>query len=273
MLVAIDVDGTLVGEALTISDVDANAIRAAVRRGDAVCLASGRLLAASRPFADQLGLDGPIIVLQGAVAYDLRSQSRLFFSPLAVDVALRAYDTLKAQGFHLQLYYGDHLYLDALNRWARYYIALSRVEPVMVADLRALLVQAPPSEPGPVKLLAIAEPVTVAATAPQLRADLGSRANVVTSLPPFLEVTDPAANKGEALHRVAAHLGISMSDTAAIGDADNDVPMFLAAARSFAVDNGTAAAKGAARQVVPALGRGVAAALHILEEERTREPA
>jgi len=273
VLVAIDVDGTLVGEALTISDVDATAIRTAVRCGDVVCLASGRLLAASRPYADQLGLDGPIIVLQGAVGYDLRSGSRLFFTPVEVDVALRAYDSLRARGFHLQLYYGDHLYLDAMNRWAHYYIGLSRVEPIMVADLRALLVQTPPPEPGPVKVLAIAEPAKVSATAPQLRAELGKRANVVTSLPPFLEVTDPAANKGEALRRVAAHFGISMADTAAVGDADNDVPMLLAAARSFAVENGTPAAKAAARRMVPALGRGVAAALRILEEERAREPA
>lgn len=273
MLVAIDLDGTLIGESLVISDEDQAAIATAIRNGFEVCLASGRLFAASRPFAQKLGLQGPIIVLQGAVAYDVRSEQRLFYTPLAAGTALVAYDYLKQRGFHLQLYFDDRLYLDELNESARYYLKLSRVEPVMVNDLRALLTSIPSEDPGPVKVLAIAEPAQVNATIPQLAKALGSKANVFRSLPRFLEATHPDANKGYALRKVASHLGIDMSDTAAIGDSDNDIPMFLAAARSFAVANGTDAAKQAAREVVPALGTGVAYALRLLSEEQAREPA
>ena len=273
MLVAIDVDGTLVGDDLVISAADRAAIEAAVGSGWIICLASGRLFAASRPFAQQLALSGPIIVLQGAVAYDLASGRRLFCSPLERRLALRAYDFLKMRGFHMQLYFGDQLYLDRLNRWSDYYLSLSRVKPVMVADLRLLLSGTPPVEPGPMKVLAIAEPSEVAATIPALKQEVGARANVFRSLPPFLEVTDPNANKGHALRTVAALVGVDMADTAAIGDADNDIPMLRAAARSFVVSSGSEAAKAAASVVVPQLGRGVAEALRLLEEERAREPA
>ena len=272
-LVAIDVDGTLVGDDLCISPTDKTAIAAAARNGAVICLASGRLLAASRPYAQELGLRGPIIVLQGAVAYDLGDGRRLFCTPLSEKVALSAYDFLKARGFHMQLYYGDDLYLDEMNDWARYYVRLARVEPVMVADLRTLLCGQAPKEPGPIKVLAIAEPEKVVATIPELRREVGDRGNVFRSLPPFLEVTDPRADKGHALQRIAAMLKFDMADTAAIGDADNDIPMFKVVARSYAVANGSPAALAAAQTVVPALGQGVSAALRLLEEERAHEPA
>jgi len=286
MLVAVDLDGTLIGESLVISAADAAAIATASRNGYTICLASGRLFAASRPYAQQLGLRGPIIALQGAVAYDEESAQRLFCTPLLARTALEAFDYLKDRGFHVQLYYGDVLYLDALNEWAQYYLKLSRVEPVIVPSLRDLLTGAPPVEPGPIKVLAIANPQAVSATIPDLAQVMGPRANVFRSLPPFLEVTDPNANKGYALRRVAKLLGVDMCDTAAIGDADNDIPMFEAAARSFVVAGGSDAARQAAQTIVPAQGEGVAYALGLLlkevasqrrtassEEEQAHEPA
>jgi hydroxymethylpyrimidine pyrophosphatase-like HAD family hydrolase len=64
-----------------------------------------------------------------------------------------------------------------------------------------------------------------------------------------------------------------MSNTVAIGDSDNDIPMFQVAARSFAVASGTDAAKSAAQEVIPALGSGVAYALRLLEKKQAHEPA
>jgi Cof subfamily protein (haloacid dehalogenase superfamily) len=286
MLVAVDLDGTLIGDSLAISAADAAAVAAACDNGYHICLASGRLFAASRPYAQQLGLRGPIIALQGAVAYEVDSAQRLFCTPLLARTALEAFDYLKDRGFHMQLYYGDQLYLDVLNEWAHYYLKLSRVDPVMVPSLRDLLTLAPPAEPGPIKVLAIANPQAVSATIPGLATLMGKRANVFRSLPPFLEVTDPNANKGYALRRIAEFLGVDMRDTAAIGDADNDIPMFEAAAQSFAVANGSDAARRTAQTIVPAQGEGVAYALGLLqsggpathriassEEEQAHEPA
>jgi len=273
MLIAVDVDGTLIGESLSISDADRLAIEAAVRAGSDVCLASGRLFSAARPYAQSLDLKGPLIALQGAVAYDITSGDLLFCTPLDVAVALAAYDDLKERGFHLQLYYGDRLYVDELNEAAEYYLKISRVQPVVVSDLRELLTTHPPKDPGPIKLLGIATAALVEATIPQLAQVLGARANVFRSMPVFLEVTDPRATKGEALRRVAGLLGIDMRATAAIGDSDNDVPMFEAAAISFAVANASAAAKRAATHVVGPQGSGVAQALGTLGMGVAREPA
>jgi hydroxymethylpyrimidine pyrophosphatase-like HAD family hydrolase len=57
-------------------------------------------------------------------------------------------------------------------------------------------------------------------------------------LPEFVEVLDPAVDKGAALRFVAARLGVAMEDTFAIGDSWNDAPLLAAA--GFAVAMGSA---------------------------------
>jgi len=83
---------------------------------------------------------------------------------------------------------------------------------------------------------------------------------VFRSLPQYLEVTDPRADKATALQWVAAELGLDRSDVAAIGDADNDAPMLRWAGKSYAVGDASPLAKQAAQHVVAAHGAGVAEA-------------
>jgi Cof subfamily protein (haloacid dehalogenase superfamily) len=262
-LVAIDLDGTLIGNDLVISDADRAAIARAASAGIHVVLETGRLFSASKPFAVELGLHGPIAGLQGGVIYDVDSGALLHAQPLSATVALAAYDALVRKDYHLQLYFGDTLYLDHTSAAAAEYVRLSRIEPVMVPDLRALLTGSPP-QGDLMKLLAIGAPDLVASEIPALARQLGRQANVFRSLPQYLEVTDTAADKGHALVRIAAILGVDLADCAAIGDSDNDVPMFKVVAESFAVANATEAAKNAATRVVAQRGAGVAEALAML---------
>ncbi|MBC5826678.1 MAG: HAD family phosphatase [Candidatus Eremiobacteraeota bacterium] len=261
----IDLDGTLIGASLEISAADRDAIAKAQDEGVTICLATGRLLDAARPFASELSLRGPIIVLQGSAIYDRADGPLAHCTPLCKATALAAYDSLIERGFHLQLYYGDTMYLDEVDSRARRYIEMSRVVPDVVGDLRSLLNGAAPPGPGPLKLLGIDHHSKVADTIPVLQRELGQRASVFMSQPTYLEVTDPAANKGAALEWVARRLGVALADTAAIGDSDNDIPMLQIAGRSFAVANATRGARSAAQSVVAGQGRnGVAQALAIL---------
>lgn len=273
-LVAIDLDGTLINEKLQIADADAAAIGRALGRGLKITLATGRLFAAARPFAAALRAYGPLIALNGAAIYALDDthDELLHSTPLKRDIGLRAYDALKAADFHVQLYFNDRLYLDAMNERAQLYLRLSRVDPIMVPDLRVLLTTSPPREPGPMKVLGVASPEAVLAFIPVLSAQLGPSANVFRSQPPFLEVTDPKADKGSALRWVANQLGIAPAEIAAIGDSDNDVPMFEAAGASFAVSGATPKATAAASRVVAGVDQGgVAEALGYVLDDLARQ--
>ncbi|MRX70787.1 Cof-type HAD-IIB family hydrolase [Bacillus lacus] len=62
--------------------------------------------------------------------------------------------------------------------------------------------------------------------------------NVTSSGTFNLEVMNKEGHKGNGLKTAAAHFGVSMKDTVAIGDNFNDLPMLKAAGISIAMDNG-----------------------------------
>jgi Cof subfamily protein (haloacid dehalogenase superfamily) len=272
-LVAIDLDGTLVGEDLKVSDVDAAAIERATADGIEVCIATGRLFSAARPFAEELGLSGFLIPLNGAAVFETLTGEMVRAVPLDVDVARIALDALRERRFRVQLYFGDRLYLDGVDERTEAYLRLARVEPVMVPDLRELLVGRAPPEPGPMKVLGIGAEADVLEQVAQLGAKLGAKANVFRSLRQYLEVTDPRADKASALAWVAAQRGLAAAQVAAIGDSDNDAPMLAWAGRSYAVAGATPLAIASAKRVVGATGTGVAMALADLLADAAYERA
>jgi Cof subfamily protein (haloacid dehalogenase superfamily) len=78
----------------------------------------------------------------------------------------------------------------------------------------------------------------------------------------YLDVTALSANKGNALIALAETLGVPLANTAAIGDAGNDVAMFLKAGVSIAMGQAEAAVKAHADYVTGSnLEDGVAAAI------------
>ncbi|WP_274362890.1 HAD family hydrolase [Paenibacillus thermotolerans] len=65
-LVALDLDGTLLGNDKQISDANAEAVNDAIKAGAAVILATGRPIREIRPYAEKLRLNGPIVANNGS---------------------------------------------------------------------------------------------------------------------------------------------------------------------------------------------------------------
>lgn len=80
----------------------------------------------------------------------------------------------------------------------------------------------------------------------EARGRFGPRANIVRSQPYYLDVTAPAANKGDGVAAIAAVFGVSLDSVAVAGDMDNDLPMFARAGTSIAMGQASAAVRGAA---------------------------
>ena len=67
-VIALDLDGTLLDDEGRISSVDVTALKDFSEAGGIVVLASGRMTDNIRPFYDVMGIDGPTIAYNGAVA-------------------------------------------------------------------------------------------------------------------------------------------------------------------------------------------------------------
>ncbi len=142
-LLALDLDGTLIGEDLVVRPRVRSAIASARARGVAVTIVTGRMFAAARPFATTLGIDGPIVCYQGAAIFDVATSATLRETPVAHDVAREVLEWAHEHGVHAQCYADDRLYVDEINRFSRRYTDLARVEPHLVTSLREAFAQRP----------------------------------------------------------------------------------------------------------------------------------
>jgi Cof subfamily protein (haloacid dehalogenase superfamily) len=232
-LVAFDVDGTLVGRDLTISQRVRDAIAKMRAAGITGCLVTGRMYRATLPFARELHLDAPVICYQGAAIIDPVTDEILDHVALGNDIVRDLIGIAERERMQLQLYRNDEYYCEARNRFSDLYASLSMTEPVIVPSLREAFWYSPAT-----KAVIVADAPDAERYAETLLQRFAGRAYVTRSLPEFVEVLDPAVDKGAALRFVAARLGVAMEDTLAIGDSWNDAPLLEAA--GFAVAMGSA---------------------------------
>lgn len=244
-LLALDLDGTILDAHMQFSPRVRRALRLAEEAGVHVTLASGRFFPSMRAFAADLGIHEPLICLQGAVVQDPISGRVHFHCGVPLALAYEFIDLVRARGWDLALYQGDLLCAERMTLLLEFYAGYSpvREEVHVVADLRAFL------DSDPLKLVVVAEPEQAAVADAQLRERFAGRLHVVRSFCKFVEATNLAVSKGQALAFLAQKLGVAQSETMAIGDNDNDADMVAWAGLGVAVGNASPKVMQAARYV------------------------
>lgn len=240
-LVAVDLDDTLLNSKLAISPRACEAIRQAVAQGVTVTIATGRMYRSALPYAKQLGLDVPIITYNGALIKSCLSGEVLLNQPIDRKLAQEVLALCKQHGWYVQNYVQDELYVEKINQYSEQYSRLAGVPATAVGD-RLYLGEEPSS-----KMLIMSTPEGILEIYNTCKAILGNRLNFAISKPTYLEITDPAANKGRALAFLGDRLGINREETMAIGDSGNDLDMLKYAGWGVAMGNASPAIKAIAR--------------------------
>lgn len=232
-LVALDLDGTLLGEELLLRPRVLSAVAKMRESGVQGCIVTGRMYRAALPFVRQLQFTAPVVCYQGAAVIDPQTDDVLQDLPLPNAQALRLEEYARNNGLHIQLYANDRYYCQERNRYSDLYAKISGVEPVVVPSLSRQF-----ETWDATKACIIAEPEIVAQRLPQVRELCGDRAYVTRSIPWFIEVMNSEVNKGKSLEIVARYLDVPMEQVLAVGDSWNDVPLLQAA--GFGVAMGSA---------------------------------
>jgi Cof subfamily protein (haloacid dehalogenase superfamily) len=265
-LLALDVDGTLLDSDHHLRPRVVAAVRAARAAGLAIALATGKQFRSIRALLGPLELTGPQICLNGAAVTAGERADPLAFTPLA-DAARRAVIAAvraAAPDFLISQFALDAIYVDRAHPGLGVFAEYGEQEPTLVPDL--LIAPLPPAA----KLLIAGPPEGI----PRLRAaispELAERVYITTTMPEFLEFFTFGADKGAALATLRAHLGIPREATVAIGDGENDLPLFREAGLAIAMSNAGPAVRAAAQLVAPSNDAdGVAVALDELLSRNT----
>jgi Cof subfamily protein (haloacid dehalogenase superfamily) len=245
-ILALDLDDTLLRSDLSISYRTRNVIKRAEAQGVVVVLASGRVPAAMEQFSRLLGMHkrpGYLICNNGTIIQESHTGKLIYESRIDTDAAITAYDLAVAEGFPVQIYEDDIIYVSKSNEFAKYDQKLTGLRQVVVENFRAMVAE------GCYKLLIPGDPMLLAPLESLIRTYLGQDITLFTSKPYFLEILPAQTNKGTALAKIAELLGIDKESVLAIGDSMNDEGMIRWAGVGVAMMNGDARIKDIASLV------------------------
>jgi len=242
-LVVSDMDDTLLNEHDELSERTIAAIRAAKAAGVQVTLATGRMFQSTKVFADKLELKLPLITYNGALIRTSGGEE-LFAQPLEAEVAGDVLSLFRENGWYVQTYINDILYVKEYTDESGYYERLTKIK---ASPLGEEVFQ---RKDGLLKILALShEEAQMSNIRETVRGQFGQRLYVANSKSCYLEITHPAVNKGRALALLAQHLGIRPEQIMAVGDGTNDIDMLRYAGLGVAMGNAKPDVQAAANVV------------------------
>lgn len=244
-LIAVDMDGTLLDGDGRIPDALWPLLDRLHERGILFAPASGRQLATLQ-HAFERHLDDLVFIAENG-AYVVEGDTEI--SSDAVDPAFVAdlvarLRALAAAGSDIGVVvcgmrsaYIERADAAFLAEASKYYVRLQQVDDLLSADDQVLKV-------------AIYDFASAESTAPALD-DLRATHQVVVSGEHWIDVMNQGVNKGIALERLQAAMGITPAQTAVFGDYLNDLEMMDAAHLSFAMENAHPDVRSRARHTAP----------------------
>ena len=258
-LVAIDLDGTLLGSDNDVSPRVEEALRSVQAAGVKVTIATGRMFKSARQFAERFGIEVPLICYQGAQIRHPVTGEIVSETLIPKDVALGVIQYCKRNSYHVNAFQGDMVFMEKLTGEGEFYLGLSGVEGTAVDDLSSWL------SGDVLKLVIVTDEPTTVKIIEELTEEFGSRLNVTRSYPIFAETISPDASKGRALRVLSAHIGVPIERVMGIGDNLNDLDLVTAAGFGVAMGNGAPEVKARADYVTDDVDHdGVATALEKL---------
>ncbi|HEY0285897.1 MAG TPA: HAD family hydrolase [Pseudomonas sp.] len=238
-----DIDGTLLRPDHSLSQANIDAVRRLRDAGIHFSIASSRPPRAMRGQIEALGIDLPTVAFNGANIINpdgsLLKAHRI--DPVAARTSLQLFAT---QPVAIWVFADDQwLLLDPEGDYVEHERNTLGYDFVQVDSFDAYLDRAD-------KIVAASKDFELLKRLEiQLNPLIADTARAARSQSYYLDVNALAANKGMALVTLAKLLGVDLANTAAIGDASNDVAMFHKAGLSIAMGQAETGVKTQANYV------------------------
>ncbi len=252
-LLAIDIDGTLLTPEKELTARTRAAVRAAQEAGIIVTLATARRYINTGPIADELGLEIPLILCDGALIMQHPARQTLHTQPLQATVAQQAIEMMLRNGIQPVVHHINGTIEEMWtgpssfdNEWLTEYFTafpdhLLRLPHEQLCN----------GQPDPLRVVAFASEERVYSMVAEV-AQLDCAWNAIKQGNygcAEMAVMRRQCSKATGVARLADHLQIPLTQVMAIGDNNNDLEMLEAVGWGVAMGHAPDAVKHAARAV------------------------
>jgi Cof subfamily protein (haloacid dehalogenase superfamily) len=250
---ALDLDGTVLAPGAVLRDRTAAALRRCLDRGIRVIFCTGRAVASAERYRVMIGAAGPMVCYNGAEVVEMPGGDVLGAVLLDREIVDVCLDLARRMGVYFQVYFpktdsaGEILMADHDAPEAVMYRNHTGIQAV-VGDVKAAL--AAPGLTGCIKAMFLTEQAVMDRIRSVVKERFGERVYIAQTAPTFLEVMAAGVSKGRGLGIAMERLGISAAGVLAIGDEENDLPMFSVAGYTAAPDNAKEPVRRAAQRVI-----------------------
>ena len=241
ILICTDLDGTLLRDDKSISHENLEAIEYFKLEGGHFTFVSGRMPYFASSISDVIKPNAPMGCINGGGIYDFEAGEYVCAETLPLEaLELVEYAEKNVPGIGISIYTFERIYFSAENEaMAEFHAATgvaNAVKPYREIDIPIAKIVF-----GDTRKASLARLTELLTSHP-----LAEKFNFVSSELTLFEILPKGVNKGTILPKLAAHLGIDMGRTVAVGDYNNDIPMLRAARWGVAVANACEGAKEAA---------------------------
>ena len=249
-LIALDMDGTLLTSNKSILPETIEDINAAVKVGKDVVFSTGRGLVEMKSFFEQIPQINYAIVFSGAVVYNITEKEIIYCDSIPQQVALeiiKIADAFQAMAHLLTL---NESIVDKrqVQQMAEYNMKIYQSSFLKITTQVDSLAEACINYPSFPKVnIYFRRREDRMAAYEQLKLYPITFAFAEEA---SLEMSPLNTTKGTALLHLASHLGIDVSETIAVGDADNDRDILLKAGLAVAMENANKDIKEIADEIV-----------------------
>jgi Cof subfamily protein (haloacid dehalogenase superfamily) len=252
-IIVIDIDGTLLSPEGSITARSLEAVQAAQQARIVVTLATARRYSNTAIIANELGLNTPLILYDGAIMIQHPHKAILHKHLLQASVGQQAVDILirhKLQpvvhpfkGTEEEIWTGPTAFD---NPWVDTYFA-SAPEQVHRMPFETLCT----GHPDPIRVVAFASEEIIHTLLPEVAAldcnwTITRRGNYGST---ELAIMNSSCSKASGVTELARYLSIPLEQIMAIGDNNNDIEMLRTVGWGVAMGQGSEAVKSAARAV------------------------
>ena len=245
-LIVTDLDDTLLDARGKLPQQNIDALRKARERGAVVTIATGRMTSAAIGFAQQIGVDSPMIVFNGGLVYDPVHRRAIYENPVPLPLTREILQMAEEMGVYIQYFDRDNYHFEKRCSYANAYGAHVGFAGIETKQKLSEWVTAPAA-----KLLIDTKPEIRDELCEKFRQAFGDRLNIMPTRRSYIEFVANGVDKGVALEALAREMGIDSEETAAFGDAQNDIGMLKWAGHGYWMKNGHEDARSAANHIAP----------------------